>query len=57
MKTCSILSELKMQRPPLLQEYGRFVGDIEMPVTCKVMDRRFVDLLNRVEEFVKHCNV
>ena len=35
MKRVSILSELKTQQPPLLQEYGRFVGDIEVPVTCK----------------------
>ena len=35
MKKVSILSELKTQRTPLLQEYGRFVGDIEMPVICK----------------------
>ena len=35
MKRVSILSELKTQQPPLLQEYGRFVRDIEAPVTCK----------------------
>lgn len=35
MKKVSILSELKTQCPPLLQEYGEKVGEGEKSVTCK----------------------